>query len=99
MQFTFVFSSKEAHSLCYSLHFAPCPIWYEGNKEVVNLHPKNPTCQEGDVKKLLEVAGITKSPEKVVIVVHPEGHGTNADLQMLLNDLHVLNIKHNVINI
>ena len=99
MQFTFVFSAKEAQSLCYSLHFAPCPIWYEGNKEVINLHPKDPFCQKGDVKKLLEVVGITNSPEKVVIVVHPEGHGTDEDLQVLLNDLQDLKIKHTLINI
>jgi len=99
MQFTFVFNANEAQSHCYSLHFAPCPIWYEGSKKILNLHPTIPICQEGDVKKLLDVVGIATLPEKVVIVVHPEGHGTKNDLQILLNDLQDLNIKHTVIKI
>lgn len=91
MHFTLVFSGPEHRDLSYGLVFIPCPVWVAGDREVLNLDPSNPHLQPGAVARLLEKEALgpllTEGPRRCVVVIHPEGNGSEADLATLLQDL------------
>lgn len=90
MHFTVVFSGQESRDLSYGLVFVPCPIWIRGEREILNLHPDNPHYQRGDLRRLLDEETVVPNLEgqrQAVIVVHPSGHGSSADLASLQEDL------------
>ena len=91
MHFTLVFTGNESRDLSYGLVFIPCPVWVEGKREVLNLHPDNPHYERGDLRKLLEKASVesnlAEGRKQAVVVVHPSGVGSYRDLAALQEDL------------
>lgn len=91
MHFTVVFNSRESYDISYGLLFIPCPVWFRGGQEVLNLHPSKPHYERGDLRRLLEkesvVPNLADGPRQVAVVVHASGHGTAEDLALLQSDL------------
>jgi hypothetical protein len=89
MKFTVVFSSHEQHDLSFGLVFIPCPVWVQGEKEIINLHPETPAYLPGDLKKLLvAVPALNNLPRaSCVLVIHPDGYGSQQDYRLLAEDL------------
>jgi hypothetical protein len=91
MHFTIVFNGQESSDISYGLLFVPCPVWFRGGQEVLNLHPANPQYQRGDLRRLLEkesiVTNLASGPRQAAIVVHSSGHGSAEDLALLQSDL------------
>jgi hypothetical protein len=91
MHFTVVFDGPEHRDLSYGLVLVPCPVWVDGDREILNLHPDDPNLRPGDVKRLLEEESISallgKGPRKCTVVAHSEGNGSVDDLATLLRDL------------
>ena len=91
MHFSIVFSSHESYDLSYSLLFVPCPVWQQGDREIVNLHREDPHYRPGDLRVLLGKEQIEQRLEPgsrcATVIVQPTGEGERADLLALLGDL------------
>lgn len=92
MKFTLVFPSREASDLSIGLVFAPCAMWVQGLKIILNPHPHNPHYQRGDLQQLLGLPHIAKQINPRVkplltLVIHATGHGSTEDLERLLADI------------
>jgi len=92
MKFTVIFPCDDSIDLSYGLVFVPCPIWVDGEREILNLNPENPYYQLGSVRKLLAAEPvILRHPSQAgpacTVVIHPSGHGSWPDLQALVTDL------------
>jgi hypothetical protein len=88
MRFTVVFSGPLDQDRSYGLVFIPCPVWKQGAREIMNLHPENSGYVDGDLRRLMTAEKLMKAdgPERVTIVVHPDGHATPADFAALLTE-------------
>lgn len=74
----------------YGLAFIPCPVWTKGAKQVLNLNPERPDLRRGSVGRLIAQEGIQaklSGAKRAVVLVHPSGHGSLADLATLQRDL------------
>lgn len=91
MKFTIVFPSHESHDVSIGLVFIPVPVWMEGNRQLLNPHPRHPDYKKGDLQYFFEKTDFRKRiashSNKVAVVVHPTGHGTEDYLNSLLEDL------------
>ncbi len=90
MHFTIIFKSHQSYDLSYGLVFISCPVFIEGKREIINLNYETPEYKLGSIKKLIDLEDISKiisEGKECVIVVHPEGNGTDEDLKMLERDL------------
>ena len=90
MKFTVTFSSSnESEDLSFGLVFIPCPVWVQGENEIINLNPDNPHYQAGSVRKLMEkIPALMRLQNKhCVVLVHAIGDGSQADLKFLMADL------------
>jgi hypothetical protein len=91
MHFTVVFSGHESCDLSYGLVFIPCPVWIRDEEEILNLHPEDPHYKRGDLRLLLDKEAVASSlhedQRRAVIIVHPSGHGSLADVALLQEDL------------
>lgn len=91
MKFTIVFPSHESSDLSVAAVFTPCLVWKEGMYQLLIPHPESPHYEKGDLIALFKdtavkqrIAGYTK---KVTVIAHSTGHGTEAYLDLLLQDL------------
>jgi hypothetical protein len=91
MKFSIVFSSEEGEDLSIGCVFAPCILWKLGRRTLLNPHRQNPHYLKGDIEHFLNETGYSQRiPElerRVCVVVHPNGHGTDEYLQLLVTDL------------
>lgn len=91
MKFTLVFPSHEATDLSLAALFLPCLVWHEGDRAISNPHPENPHYLRGDLQKVLQLpeikSRISKDSNKVIIVCHPVGNGTEEDLKAIQADV------------
>jgi hypothetical protein len=92
LKFTLVFPSREASDLAIGLVFAPCAMWVQGNKIILNPHPEDPHYQRGDLQRLLLLPHIAKQiyprvKPVLTLVIHTTGHGDSDDLERLLADI------------
>ena len=91
MKFTLIFPTHEATDLSLAALFIPCLVWHEGDRAISNPHPENPHYLRGDLQKVLNSAELksrlSKTSNKVTIVCHPTGHGTEEYLQDIQADL------------
>lgn len=92
MHFTVHLRSEHTYEddFSYGLVFIPCPVWVKGSNLVLNLNPERPDLRPGCVEQLLEQEGIgdkLKGAKQAVVLVHPLGHGSMADLVTLQQDL------------
>jgi hypothetical protein len=91
MKFTIVFPSHESSDLSIAAVFIPCLVWMEGKHQLLNPHPKNPHYQKGDLNALFMDTAIKQQiadhTNKVTVVAHSTGHGTQEYLDLLLQDL------------
>lgn len=74
----------------YGLVFIPCPVWIQGAKQILNLNPERADYRMGSIKKLIDQERITSKIADVksaIILIHPVGHGSIADLVALQRDL------------
>ena len=101
MKFTLVFPTNEATDLSLAALFVPCLVWHEGDRAISNPHPDNPHYLRGDLQKVLELAEIksriSKVSNKVTIVCHPVGNGTEEDLKAIQADVSGLGFEPLVI--
>jgi hypothetical protein len=88
MRFTVVFSGPVHEDRSYGLVFIPCPVWKQGPREIMNLHPENPNYLDGDLRRLMTAEKLMTAdrPERVTIVVHSDGHATPGDLAALVGE-------------
>jgi hypothetical protein len=91
MKFTVVFPSHESKDHSFGVVFTPSICWVRGGQMVFNPHPLKPHYRKGDLRDFLDQTGtgaeITSELKSVVLVVHPNGHGTDKDLELLGEDL------------
>lgn len=91
MHFTVSFSGPEHLDLSFGLVFVPCPVWVQGHRELLNLHPQQPQLQPGAVgrlRKLPECAeAFASAGTRVAVIAHSGGNGTPEDLAVLVDDL------------
>jgi hypothetical protein len=91
MKFTLVFPTDETTDLSLAVLFVPCLVWHEGDRAISNPHPENPIYLRGDLQKVLELPEInsrtSKDSNKVTIVCHPVGNGTEEDLKAIQADV------------
>jgi hypothetical protein len=91
MKFTLVFPSHEATDLSLAAIFLPCLVWHEGSREISNPHPDNPHYLRGDLQKVLNSAELksrlSNNSNKVTIICHPTGNGTEGYLQDIQADI------------
>ena len=90
MKFTIVFPSHEADEMSVGGIFVPCFVWRIRKKNHVP-HPDYPHYREGDFLYLLKKLQVTTEKKighrHVVIVVHSNGHGREADLNLMCKDI------------
>lgn len=98
MQFSFVFESKEGQNSSYLLCFIPCPVWKKGDKEIINLHPEFPHLKPGDIKSLIEKENLHEF-KSVALVVHQTGHGSEKDLDCIIEEFSELGSRINTIRL
>jgi hypothetical protein len=103
MKFTLVFPSAEATDLSVGLVFAPCAMWVQGGKTLLNPHPAQPHYQAGDLQTFLAHQGFAQkiSPHTPVmtLVIHPIGHGSLDDMSLLLEDLEAAQFRPVVVQL
>lgn len=74
----------------YGLVFIPCPVWTKGSKQLLNLNPDRPDLRPGCVARLIEQETIKDKltgSKQAIVLVHPGGHGSIADMATLQRDL------------
>jgi len=91
MYFTLMFAdAAEGPSRTYDLAFLPSPVWMRGEKTLVTPDPSSPHYKLGYLKLLMEhedLESIRFLSSSVTVSVHYNGHGTDEDLEALLEDL------------
>jgi enoyl-[acyl-carrier-protein] reductase (NADH) len=101
MKFTLVFPTHESTDLSLAALFVPCLVWHEGNRAISNPHPDNPHYLTGDLQKVLELVEIknriSKDSNKVTIVCHAVGNGTEEDLKGIQADASDLGFEPQVV--
>jgi hypothetical protein len=106
MHFTLVFNdlSMEGPSIAVNLVFHPCATWRIGDWELV-ANPRIPEYCSGFVHELeVRDGGLLMrfrsnrfdsqaSDMMVTVICHPNGHGTENDLEVLLDDLRAYKVR------
>ena len=92
MHFTVHLRSEKTYQddFSYGLVFIPCPVWMKASKQLLNLNPERPDFRPGSVARLIEQEGIGEKligAKQAIILVHPLGHGSIADMVTLQRDL------------
>ena len=92
MHFTVHLRSKQTceEDFSYGLVFIPTPVWTKGNAHLLNLNPGRPDLRLGSIGQLIKQEHLgdrLKGGKQAIILVHPLGHGTIADLVTLQRDL------------
>ena len=91
MKFTVVFPSHESQDCSFGVVFIPAICWVRGGQIVLNPHPSKPHYRKGDLREFLDKteigAPVAASPQSVVVIVHPNGHGAEKDFELLQEDL------------
>jgi len=98
MHFTLVFASHEAEDISFSICFNPCLVWVKGKEVVDNPHPENPEYQSGDLKNFLAKSNLEPTSNNVAVIIHPDGHGQQKDLDLLLEDISAIGFKSQTIS-
>ena len=91
MHFTIVFDAHEGYDLTAGLVFKPAPVWVSGGVDLLVPHPEDPAYRMGDLRLLLGHTAMQREfpmeSQRVVVVVHESGYGTERDLDTLVADL------------
>jgi hypothetical protein len=91
MKFTIVFPSHESEDLSIAAVFTPCLVWMQGKNVLLNPHPDYPHYRKGDLRTLFTESTIRQKlsthTNKVTVIAHSIGHGSEADLEHLKQDL------------
>lgn len=86
MKFSLVFSSPESIDISVGGLFIPCFGWQIKGKNYFP-HPDYPHYRLGDFQFLINLISSnhaeTATPKKLVLVIHPNGHGTTSDVESL----------------
>ena len=91
MHFTIVFEGTEGRGDAYSLCFVPNPCWFLGDENVLTLDRSTPELPSNAIRPLLRYLRKdrrqqTRGFSRCIIVVHPDGHGSEPDLARLIAD-------------
>jgi hypothetical protein len=90
MKFTLVFASGESDDISVGGIFIPCFAWRINGRNYIP-HRDDPHYRPGDFDYLLRLLKVGKQSRvesnKVIIVVHPNGHGCEDDLLALADDV------------
>jgi hypothetical protein len=90
MKFTLVFSSHESIDLSVGGLFIPCFGWQIKGRNHFP-HPDYPHYRTDDFQFLINLLRKNETdlelPKKLVLVIHPIGHGTAADIECLKADV------------
>ena len=91
MHFTVVFDSDESCDASFGLVFTPCAAWVQGRNEISVPHRERPKYERGDLREFTATQCFKSlepfETDRVVIIVHGTGHGTEDDLKKLKDDL------------
>lgn len=91
MHFTIVFDAHEGYDLTACLTFKPTPVWVSGGEDVIVPRSDSAAYRLGGVRALLDHPAMHREfpmeSNKVVVVVHESGYGTQRDLDTLVVDL------------
>ena len=92
MHFTVHLRSKQTYQddFSYGLVFIPCPVWVKGRRQVLNLNPERPDLRPGAIERLIQhecIGDKLVGEKQAIVLVHPLGHGSMADLVTLQRDL------------
>lgn len=104
MKATLVFKSTESIDLSIGMVFTPCICWVINKQTILNPHPDNPNYLKGDFQKLIQLPIFTELQysslawNKIVIVVHEEGHGTKDDIDNLASDIIAEGFELKIVN-
>jgi len=96
MHFTIVFQSHESEDLSFSICFIPCISWLKGKEIIFTPHSDDPKYKSGDLEEFLSHVNLKPIQKKALVIVHPDGHGTQNDLDLIIGDLNKLEYKHHV---
>ena len=103
MKATLVFQSHESVDLSVGMVFIPCICWVIGDKIISNDHPESPNYNKGDFQKLVKLSQFSHLKDtlkkKLILVIHPDGHGTDADIARLIQDIKMEFYEVVIINI
>jgi hypothetical protein len=97
MHFTLVFQSQESEDLSISICYIPCISWIKGKEIILTPHADQPNYQSGDLEEFLIRFNLKPIVKKVIVIVHPNGHGSQNDLDLLIDDLNELDFTHQVV--
>lgn len=105
MTFTLVFNSV-LRNKSYMLVFEPVPIWRISKGREVVVTRKSPKYPYGGLRQLFEAVNFkveteeTKFPDskQCIIIVHPQGYGTEEDLNTLKEELNQEGFEYQVIS-
>jgi hypothetical protein len=92
MNFTVHLRGEDDWSADFSIRpgLYPMSRWIKGTEQLLNLNPHRPDLRPGSVAKLIEQEGLEamlSGPRHAVVLVHPGGPGSLADLATLQLDL------------
>lgn len=103
MKATLVFQSHESVDLSVGMVFVPCICWVINKKIISNPHPENPNYIKGDFQKLVKLPQFSHLKnalnKKLILVIHPEGHGAQSDIEMLIQDIKMEHYEVEIISI
>lgn len=102
MKATIVFPSHESDDLSVGGIFIPCFSWQIGKKNYVP-HSGFPYYRLGDFDYLLKLVDFRLSGDafarKVVVVIHPNGHGVQKDIENLFNDIQMNGFEYKAVKL
>jgi len=102
MYFTLLFDQyPEGPTLSFDLVYHSCPEWFQHGESLVVPNRRSPHYEIGHLKHLLDKAEIeleNLNSNRVGIVCHEMGHGTNEYLELLLEDMKIEGLDPHILH-
>ena len=97
MHFTLFFEESNADvSTIYQMVYTPCVTWYKNGSELFVASHRGQYFEKGDFLDLINLENI-EGPRQVAIIVHQGGHGTESDLNALIDEIKGFGLKWKIL--